>query len=287
MRLGITLTAAPLLACGLFAAAGPALAQSGAYAKDSLNDKFTISLGGFIVGTDVKGELNGRATGGQQEIDFGKDFGLDGDATRWRLDGLWRITPKHRLRFMYFDTQNDGSRTLDRAINWGDYTFNVGARVEAETEIRIFQLAYEYAFTKQPTYEIAGTIGIHYLDTKLKLSGSATITDGNGNVTSAGSVTQENSVPAPLPVIGIRGNWAVAPQFLIDAHAQFFKAELQGYDGTIADARLAGTWMFHRNFGVGLGYNYFGADVDVDKSSFQGNLRLGYSGLQLFVTGTF
>ncbi len=68
MRFRITLASAPFLACGLFAATSPALAQSGAYAQDMLNDKFTISLGGFIVGTDVKGELNGRATGGQQEM---------------------------------------------------------------------------------------------------------------------------------------------------------------------------------------------------------------------------
>jgi hypothetical protein len=287
MRFRITLAAMPVLACGLFAAAGPALAQSGAYAQDMLNDKFNISVGGFIVGTDVKGELNGRATGGQQEVDFGKDFGLDNDATRVRLDGLWRITPRHRLRFMYFDTQNDGARTLDRTINWGDYTFNVGARVTAETRIRIAELAYEYAFSRQPAYEIAGTIGVHYLDTQVKLTGAASITDGNGVVTSAGAVTRENSVPAPLPVIGLRGNWAVAPKFLVDAHAQFFWAEVQGYDGTITDARLAGTWMFARNFGVGLGYNYFGVDVDVDKSSFNGTLKVGYSGLQLFVTGTF
>jgi hypothetical protein len=281
------LSAAAVLGCSLSIAAAPAAAQSSAYAQGLLDDKFSISLGGFVVGSDVKGELNGRATGGQQEIDFGKDFGLDNDATRVRLDGLWRITPKHRLRFMYFDTQNDNTRTLDRTINWGDYTFNVGANVTAETRVRVAELAYEYAFAKQPSYEVAGTIGIHYLDTQLRLSGSATFTDANGNVSTAQSTTRENSVPAPLPVIGLRGGWVVAPQWYLDAYAQFFKAELQGYDGTITDVRVAGTWMFHRNFGVGLGYNYFGTDVDVDKSSFNGNLKLGYSGLQLFVTGTF
>jgi hypothetical protein len=281
------LSAAPALAFCLFAAAGPALAQSSAYAQGLLNDRFSISLGGFLVGTDVEGELNGRATGGQQEIDFGKDFGLDNDATRIRLDGLWRITPNHRLRFMYFDTQNDGTRTLDRAINWGDYTFNVGANVTAESRLSIYELAYEYAFARQPTYEVAGTIGIHYIDTQLKLSGSATFTDANGNVSVAQSTTRENSAPAPLPVIGLRAGWVVAPQWYVDAQAQFFKVELDEFDGTITDLRLATTWMFHRNFGVGLGYNYFVTDVDVDRSSFNGSLKVGYSGLQLFVTGTF
>jgi hypothetical protein len=281
------LAAAAVLGCSLAIAAAPAAAQSGANAQGLLDNKFSLSLGSFIVGTDLKAELRGRAVGANQEVDFGKDFGLGNDATRVRLDGLWRINPKHHLRFMYFDTQNDGTRTLDRTINWGDYSFNVGASVTAEARLRIFELAYEYAFARQPTYEVAGTIGVHYIDTQLRLSGSATLTDANGNVSAAGSVTRENSVPAPLPVIGLRGGWVVAPQWYLEAHAQFFKAQLQGIDGTITDARVAGTWMFHRNFGVGLGYNYFGADMDLDKSSFNGDLKLGYSGLQLFVTGTF
>ena len=35
------------------------------------------------------------------------------------------------------------------------------------------------------------------------------------------------------------------------------------------------------------GYNKFITNVDVEKTSFNGNARLGYSGLQLFATGTF
>lgn len=272
-----------LLAAG---AATPAVAQSNAHAQALLGDRFNLSLGTFLVGTDVKGSLNGRSVN-NPEIDFGKDFGLDNDAARVRFDGLWRITPAHHLRFMYFDTRNDGTRTLDKTIKWGDYTFNVGGNVTAESRLRIFELAYEYAFAKQTTYEVAGTIGLHYIDTQLRLSGSASFTDANGNVSALQATTRENSVPAPLPVIGLRGAWAVSPQWLIDAQAQFFKAKLQGIDGTITDARVVATWMFHRNFGVGLGYNYFGTDLDVQKNSFDGSLNLGYSGAQLFVTGSF
>lgn len=134
-----------LLRCGGFlalAASAPALAQSDNYAQDLLNNEFTMGLGGFVGGTDVEGELDGSA-GQNQEIDFGKNFGLDNDATRIRLDGLWRITPTHHLRFLYFDTQNDGSRTLARTINWGDYTFAVGSRVDAEVRVQIAELTHE------------------------------------------------------------------------------------------------------------------------------------------------
>lgn len=270
---------------GLLAIAAPASAQSD-YANGLLNDRFFISVGGFLVGTDLKAELNGRA-GRDQQIDFGSDFDLDNDATRVRIDGLWRITPTHRLRFLYFDTRNTQARTLDRDLVWGDYTFNVGARVDAQIEASIAELAYEYAFVRRPTYEVAATIGVHYIDTTVKLSGSATFTDANGNVTTARSTTLENSAPAPLPVIGLRAGWVVSPQWYLDAQAQYFKAKVGDYDGTITEARVAATWMFHRSVGVGVGYSLFRTDVDVDRTSFNGNLKVGYSGLQLFVTGTF
>ena len=36
--------------------------------------------------------------------------------------------------------------------------------------------------------------------------------------------------------------------------------------GYWTDLRVGATWMFSRNFGVGLGYNWFGTRVDVEKS---------------------
>ena len=36
--------------------------------------------------------------------------------------------------------------------------------------------------------------------------------------------------------------------------------------------------MFHRNYGVGLAYNRFASNLDVTKSDFNGELKLGYSG---------
>jgi hypothetical protein len=285
MSIRITRSSA-LLGGVILAAASPAQALSTAHAERLLNDKFFISAGGFLVGTDIKAEVDGRA-GQNQEIDFERDLGLDNDATRVRIDGLWRITPTHRLRFMYFDTENEGSRQLDRTITWGDYSFAVGAQVSAETRVRVAELANEYAFTRTTTYEVEGTIGIHYIDTELKLSGVAGFTDSNGVVQAAQSVTRESNAPAPLPVIGLRAGWVVAPQFYVDAQAQFFKVKPDEYDGTLTNLRLAGTWMFSRNFGVGLGYDYFGTDVEVERTGFNGNMQVDYSGLQLFITGTF
>ncbi len=65
--------------------------------------------------------------------------------------------------------------------------------------------------------------------------------------------TKKGSVSAPLPVIGVRAGWVVAPQVYLDAQAQYFKAKVDDIDGSVLDLRAGATWMFSQNFGVGRG----------------------------------
>jgi hypothetical protein len=277
----------PLFLCGVLCAGGvsSASAQSGG-AQGLVNDSFVINLGAFIVSTDTKARLNGQSSS-NPDIDFDQTFGKGSDATRIRADALWRITPAHHVRFMYFNNTVKKSRAISENIEWGDYTFQAGANVDSERKFSIYELAYEYAFIHKPTYEVAGTFGVHYMDLSLKLSGNATFTDSNGVVHAATFSTREASVPAPLPVLGIRAGWAVAPDWYVDVQAQYFSLKINNIDGRVTDFRTSGTWMFSRNFGVGLGYNRFVTTVDVEKNDFNGRAQIGYSGLQLFLTGTF
>ncbi len=266
------------LGCG---AAGSAFAQSASPAQALLDDRFVFNLGAFVMQTDVTARLNGQSTT-NPDVDFDKTFGKPNDATRVRADALWRITPTHHARFMYFNNSQTRSRVLSEDVVWGDYTFAAGSGVEASTKFSIAEFAYEYAFMRQPSYEVAGTFGIHYTDISLKLSGNATV-----NGTPVSGATKEASAPAPLPVIGLRAGWVVAPQWYVEAQAQFFKVNVNGVDGSLSDLRLGATYMFNRNFGLGMGYNRFYTKVDVSKDTFDGRLKFGYSGLQAYLTSTF
>jgi len=68
---------------------------------------------------------------------------------------------------------------------------------------------------------------------------------------------------------------------------QIFKADISGYDSKVTDLRGGVTWMFARNFGAGVGYNRFITTVETSKEKFNGRVRLGYSGVQLYLTGSF
>ena len=133
-------------AAGLMVAAGPAaLAEGG----NPLNDKFNFSLGGFLLETDTTVRVDGEARG--TEFDAGRDLGLQ-DADRFRFDGYWRMTPRQKLRLMYFDTRADGTRTIDEEIEFNDEVFPIDASVTGKIKTTVTALSYEFDFWQGENY---------------------------------------------------------------------------------------------------------------------------------------
>ena len=267
-----------------------ATAQADSPAEDLLKDRFNVDLGTFVVGSDLNGSLRGSANTNNQNIDFNKQFGTNADQTRWRADVLWRITQRQHLRFMYFSNDIKRTRTIDQDLAWGDYTFVAGGQVTAEQKFSVYELSYEFAFLRADNYEVVASGGIHYDDLTVTLSGNATLTvdTPTGPVQQPTTfTTKQSSVPVPLPVLGVRGDWAVSDHVYLDGSVQVFKLSYQGIDGNWSDLRAGAAWMFNHHFGIGVGYDRFATHVDLNKGSFNGRLNVGYSGVLIYARGGF
>jgi len=267
-----------------------ATAQADSPAEDLLKDRFNVDLGTFVVGSDLNGSLRGSANTNNQNIDFNKQFGTNADQTRWRADVLWRITQRQHLRFMYFSNDIKRTRTIDQDLAWGDYTFVAGGQVTAEQKFSVYELSYEFAFLRADNYEVVASGGIHYDDLTVTLSGNATLTvdTPTGPVQQPTTfTTKQSSVPMPLPVLGVRGDWAVSDHVYLDGSVQVFKLSYQGIDGNWSDLRAGAAWMFNHHFGIGIGYDRFATHVDLNKGSFNGRLNVGYSGVLIYARGGF
>jgi hypothetical protein len=285
MRTRITFRSVlPFLALLLAAGSAQSIqAQELSPSQGFLNDKFVFNLGTFVVASDLRATLNGSTNTNNQEIDFDHTFGKASDANRVRVDGMWRINPDHHIRVLWFDNTKTTTRSLAQDIEWGDNIYHAGATVTAESKFSVVELAYEWSFLHTPTYEVAATFGMHYMDMSLKLTGNASLA-GPSNSAQVSYTSKDNSVPMPLPVIGIRAGWSVSPHWYLEASGQVFKAKYDVYDGTWNDLRANATWMFNRHFGLGAGYNVFFTRLTVNKAAYDGVLRMGYSGVQVFAT---
>ena len=248
---------------------------------DLLNEPFYVALGSFILSSDTVVRLDGEAQRGDQ-VDFENTFG-GGDLTRFRVDGYWRFADKHKIRALWFNSSRTKSRVLDEDITWGDEVFPVHAETKSKVAFDIYELAYEYAFLRRDNYEVSGTAGLHYTQFETTLSAKASSSGG----TLDHDISQKGSVGAPLPVFGLRGMWRLPHDFWFDASAQIFALSIDEYSGNIQDYRAAVFWQPKTWLGLGLGYNRFAVNVDVDKDRFKGSLDWTYRGPMLFYSGAF
>src|SRR5687767_8579060 len=159
-------------ACRVPVAAALGLASSvcAAEAGDPLTDRFSVSLGTFFLDTSTTVRVDGEGVRGT-EVNLERDLGL-GHVTRFRADAYWRFKERHKLRVMYFDTSQSDSRTINREIEFRGTTYPVNAQVDVDFDTTVVELAYEYAFVRRETWELAGSAGIHNLKFDLGMSAS-------------------------------------------------------------------------------------------------------------------
>jgi hypothetical protein len=272
--------AAAMLGAVMLACAGAACAQADE-AGGLLTDRFVLSLGTYLLSTNTQVELNGSAGTDGSNVDLKRDLGLQ-DSTRFRLDGSWRFARRHQLSVLYFDNSSSTTHAIDRELTIRDTVYPVNAQLASKIRFDIAELIYQYSFLQGPTYDIGASAGIHAIKFNLNISGMGTIGGQSGQFSQQGADTT-----APLPVFGLHGLWEFYPKWYLDARAQYFGLKYQQYDGHLWDLRASATRMFGHHFGVGVGWDSFRTDVGITSNSFNGNLRWGYSGLQLFVTAAY
>lgn len=267
-----------IAACACLATALPALAES----PDPLEIPFHVTLGTFLVNSDTEVRLDGKLGTGTP-IDWDKTFGDEGDQTRFRLDGSWRFAKRHKVRAMIFSTSRTDSREFDREIEWEDEVFPAGAKIKGEVDFAVYQVAYEYLFLRRETWELGASAGIHYTTFETKLSATLETPGGTGSDTR----TADADLNAPLPVIGLHGTWGLGHNLWLDATAQFFSLSIDEYSGNLQDYRIGLVWQPKSWVGVGVGYNRFAVDVDVDTSGFKGALDWEYDGPIIYYSVMF
>ena len=184
---------------------------------------------------------------------------------------------------MWFNYSRERSTVFNEEVDWGDVTFPVDVTVEGLYEFDIYELAYEYAFLRRENLELSGSIGLHLANFKVGMS--AEVETGGG--TGTAEIGDEGELNAPLPVIGGRAIWRISGDFWLDAMVQFFALEYENVDGRLIDTRIGVLWQPRKWGGIGIGYNRFDIDVDVERDRYHGKLEWVYDGPQIFYSVSF
>jgi hypothetical protein len=243
-------------------------------ADSHLDDRFSLSPGIFIASRDTDTRLDGTTEDGT-DLDFEGDLGLDSSTSVFRLDGYYRFNSRHRLDLSVFDFSRDGSKRIQEDIQWGDYFFNIDTVVKVDDNLTIYKAAYTYSFLQREQGYIGASVGLHVLDTRVSLSIKGLGDGDRGEVT------------APLPVIGLRGQYDFGNRWTFRASSEFFFVEIDDVEGSLTDLYAGFDFAINDTVSIGLGLNSVILDVEAANSGFSGTLESRYTGGLLFLMFNF
>ena len=240
-------------------------------------ERVKLDIGAFIIDVGTGASLTFSEADGGQEIDFEDDLGLTSSKSVFRVDGYWRFAPRHRLNLAYYAFNRSADTRLETEIRWEDLVLPIGSDVTTEVKWELIPVSYAYSFYKNRKWEIAGSVGIHWMNMSATIRSETSI--GDSIVITK---REESATSGPLPVLGIHVDYQPARKWLVGGKVQYFDTDYEEYDGAVFDAGLYAEYLVDRNWSVGVGYNYFYIHVDVDEDDWDGNLEYEYSGIQVY-----
>lgn len=242
---------------------------------DSHDDhRFSLSLGVFITDRDTEAQLDG-STGPGTPTDFERDLGVDASDSVFRVDGYFKFSERHRLDFSVFDLSRSASKQIERDIQWGDTLYTIDTQVDSNIGLDIYKAAYTYSFISREDGYLGATAGVYVADSK------ASLTEATLGSTEIGELT------APLPVIGLRGEYEFSDRWSFRASGEFFFIEYDNVDGSLVDIYAGLDYRVLNNLSIGLGFNSVTIDVDASENNFEGSLDWQYTGGLVFLKFDF
>ncbi len=260
----------------MMALLAPGIALAQAPESELLNAKFFFRIGGqaftrFRTTVRIDSPTLGQGT----EFTLEDATNLEETINIGRLDGLYRFTNRHSMAFSVYDIDRTGSRTIDRDITWDGETFPINATVESLFNQRVVKLSYAYTFLIRPKGVMAASVGLHTMkfDTGLRALN--------------GSREKSNSTEAPLPVIGIRGQYRFGEKWRFVGSVEWLDVDVGDYSGTFSDTLLTVEHDTWDRFGLGFGINSFGLDIRSSDTDLRGNIDISFDSFVVYFRGNF
>ena len=147
--------------------------------------------------------------------------------------------------------------------------------MKTELDLAIYKAGYTWMFLKRERSFLGATVGLYIADLSATLS-----TSGGGSV-------ESNDLTAPLPVIGLRGEYRFADRWALRGSGEIFAVDYGDYEGSLYDVFVGLDFSATKNIAVGVGVNAVELDVGVSKNSFDGEVSWQYDGALAYLKFDF
>jgi len=244
--------------------------------------KFSIAIGGYLPSVATKGKLSSPSRSGS-DIDLENVLGFPRNVSSLDIEAALRIANRSLITFTYFSFSRDGSKTLTDSLFIGDTVFDPGVTVHAKGGLSYYGFTYRYYFWRPKRFQMGAGIGIDEIDASFGAGIKASLAG------KADSLEQKGSLSVPAPMLGVYLDWQPLNRFYVRANGQWIGFnDVAGIGGTVSDDRATVEWYAFKNYGIGAGYHFVGADLHKQLPlDHRIDLKYTIQGVYMYLTAAF
>ena len=199
------------------------------------------------------------------------DLGLPPKMHQGRVEFMFRMRERHKLRVEYYEADRSASQVLANDIIFGNTTFLAGQQVQTSVNWRSFGLTYTYSLIHNDSIELGTGLGVF-----------AVQAEAMGAIPATGQA-QDESAAEPLPTLPVDFTWCISRRFSLNARGNYVKANISGYSGSFTDLHGDLQYRWNPYFSLGLGYTSMHISVSGNSSSFAGVVDTSFRGPEAFI----
>jgi hypothetical protein len=203
------------------------------------------------------------------------ELGLTNKADQFRVELMFRLEDRSRLRVNFLDLRREGDKQLSENLQFGNTTFTVGSVVQSEFDYREMDVTYTYSFLRAARYELGAGVGLQLLDAEANASVPATpkFSDFSG--------------AGPFATPAIDGTVLLDRHWSLNARAQYLHVTFESVGGLWEDYHGDLQYRWRRNLAAGLGFEYQEIGVNLNHSNPAGVVHLRIAGPEAFLRASF
>ena len=241
-----------------------------------ITDRFALRVSYFAPSVDTFLRLD-RSTGQPgTDLHVEDDLGLEDKPTMARVEMIFRLREKNRLRVDYFKLTRYGDKVLDQTVRFGDQTFFVNDRAQTLLDYRSLTLTYTRSLLYFDRFELGLGLGVSLLEAHAK-----------GEVV-ARNVREKQDGVAPYPTIALDTTWRISKRWSLNARGQTLTAHLSDFTGSMSDYHGDIQYRWARNFAFGLGYTSLRLRGEsTSTKNMPGKLNQDIAGPEFFIRASF
>jgi hypothetical protein len=208
-------------------------------------------------------------------ISMEDDLGLTPDVHQGRVEFIFRMRKRHRLRVDMWEINRNSTTSPSSDIVFGDITLMPTDTVIAQFNWRQSDFTYTYSVLQHSRFELGVGLGMHLIQA-----------DTEARVYARG-LHESFEGAGPFGTVALDGTVLITSRFSFNARAQYMSLNLNNSNGKLGDYHADVQFRWKPNLAIGLGYESTQEQVTVSNSNPNGDMKFDVHGAELFVRASF